>query len=155
MRGRRTEGTTLVDLVVSCALFSVFMTVAIGLFTSMTRVVSREQKPAEQMMEARVAVLKVCRRIRNCKEMVSPTLREMMTGGDQSVIILRDRVLRRTVKFEVAKTPGQLQDKTQPDKYVFLHQCVSCNCNTDTDIQHATYLPEKRAPILPDQDVCS
>lgn len=103
MRGRRTEGTTLVDLVVSCALFSVFMTVAIGLFTSMTRVVSREQKPAEQMMEARVAVLKVCRRIRNCKEMVSPTLREMMTGGDQSVIILRDRVLRRTVKFEVAE----------------------------------------------------
>ena len=99
----RLKGTTLVDLVVSCALFSVFMTVAIGLFTSMPRVVSREQKPAERMMEARVAALKVCRRLRNCKEMVSPTLREMMAGGESSTILLRDQVLRRTVKLEVVE----------------------------------------------------
>ena len=113
MRGNR--GATLVDMVISCALFGVFMTVAIGLFTGMTKVVRREQKPAERLMEARVAVLKICRRIRNCREMVSPSLRELLVEGDRSVIILRDRVKRRTVKLEVAD--GLLTETYYPLDY--------------------------------------
>lgn len=88
------------ELLVACGLFSVFMVVSIGMFTSMTRVVRTEQQPSEQLLEARVALLRVTQRVRNCEALVSPSFRELLYRQTDRVI-LRDGVLRKAVKFQV------------------------------------------------------
>lgn len=97
----RRRGHTLVETLVSCVLFSVFMMVALGLFSSMTRTVRREQTPAEQMLEGRLAVWKCARRLRNCSALVRPTLPELLFTPASAPILLRERIPRRTVEFVV------------------------------------------------------
>lgn len=102
MKDLRGRGTTLSELIVSCMLFSVFTTVALGLFSGMTRTVRREQQPAERLAEGRVAALKIARRLRNCEAMLRPSLRELL-GQPSSTVMLRDGVLRKTVEWKVER----------------------------------------------------
>ncbi len=94
------RGATLIEMMVSCGLFSVFMVVSVGLFTSMTRVVSKEQQPAERLAEARVAALTIARRFRNCSAFVKPSLWQVVQHPTDR-LMLRDGVLEKTVEFEL------------------------------------------------------
>lgn len=94
------RGHTLVETLVSCVLFSVFMMVALGLFTGMTRTVHREQTPAERLLEARTAVWKCARQLRNCQALIRPGLRELLFEPS-SALMLRDQVRSRTVELKV------------------------------------------------------
>lgn len=96
----RSRGATLAEMIVSCALFSVFMMVALGLFSSMTTTVRREQQPGERLTEGRLAALKVAQRLRNCNAFVKPTLREALTTPCES-LMLRDPMRDRTVEFRL------------------------------------------------------
>jgi hypothetical protein len=96
----RRAGHTLVEAIVSCALFSVFMLVALGLFTGMTRVVRKEQTPAEKMLEARLALWGSARRLRDCQALVRPSLRELIFQPT-SALMLRDQIRGRTVELKV------------------------------------------------------
>lgn len=124
------------------------MTVSIGLFTSMTRVVRHEQKPAESLIEARVAVLKTCRRVRNCRQIVSPKFDKLLAGQRANSILLRDRVLRRTVRIQVENGiltethypldyDPQASTQAKPIKAVRLAACRSFQI-TSGGFQHPT-----------------
>jgi hypothetical protein len=76
------------------------MMVSLGLFSNMTRVVGREQKPAERLLEGRIASLTVARRIRNCQGFVAPSFREFL-GQPTDALMLRDGVLGKTVHINV------------------------------------------------------
>lgn len=118
MRLASARGATLAELIVSCLLFSVFTTVALGLFSGMTRTVRREQQPAERLAEGRVAALKVARRLRNCEALVRPPLRELL-GQPTSMAMLRDGVLRKTVEWKIDH--GVLCETFYPYLYNPLH----------------------------------
>lgn len=94
------RGSTLAELVVGCALFSVFMLVSLGMFTGMTRVVQTEQQPADKLLEARTNLLHVAQRIRNCEHMIEPRFRSFLTE-DTDRLLLRDGVLQKTVLLEI------------------------------------------------------
>jgi hypothetical protein len=111
---RLDRGATLAELLIVCALFSVFMTVSVGLFTSMTRVVGREQKPVERMMQGRVAVLKIARRIRNCNGLVAPKLRQLLDTPTDS-LMLKDQVLAQLVDIHIDN--GILRETYYPLHY--------------------------------------
>lgn len=83
-----------------CALFSVFMMVAMGLFEGMTLTVKREQNPAQRMAEGRLGALAVARRLRDCQAMVRPSLRELLDTPSQR-FMLRDVTKQKTVEFQV------------------------------------------------------
>ncbi|MCA9781552.1 MAG: hypothetical protein KC800_32765 [Candidatus Eremiobacteraeota bacterium] len=99
MRNYR-NGSTLAELVVACALFSVFMVVSIGMFTGMTKIVRTEQQPADRLLEARTALLHVVQRIRNCEHLVEPAYRSFLTRETNS-LLLRDSVLQKTVHLRI------------------------------------------------------
>jgi hypothetical protein len=94
------RGSSLAETIISCALFSVFMVVALGLFNGMTKVVKHEQQPAERLTEGRLAALAVARRLRNCQGFVRPTLREVLAAPSEA-LLLRDVVKERTVELKV------------------------------------------------------
>jgi hypothetical protein len=100
-RMMRRRGSSLIEMVVCCALFAIFMMVALGLFTGMTRVVHREQEPGERMLEARLAALVVARRLRNCQALVRPTLRELLEGRTAQQLTLREQNRGRTIELAV------------------------------------------------------
>ncbi len=89
------------EMVVACGLFSVFMVLSIGLFVSMTRLIGREQKPAELLSEGRTAALAVARRLRNCQAFVEPTLWQVLQDPTDR-LLLRDSVFGRTVEFQIS-----------------------------------------------------
>lgn len=94
------RGSTLAELVVACGLFSVFMVIALGLFSGMTRIVRTEQRPSEEILEARLALLHVAQRIRNCQALVQPVTWDLINGSSDTVC-LRDRVLKRAVRLNI------------------------------------------------------
>ena len=94
------RGSTLAELVVGCALFSVFMLVSLGMFTGMTRVVQTEQQPADKLLQARTTLLHVTQRIRNCEHLIEPRFRSFLTE-DTDRLLLGDGVLQRTVLLEI------------------------------------------------------
>jgi hypothetical protein len=96
------RGSSLAELIVACGLFSVFMVVSIGMFTGMTRVVRTEQKPSERLLEARLALLQVTQRIRNCEAFITPKFRQILYQPTDQ-IILRDGLLQRAVRLVVEK----------------------------------------------------
>lgn len=108
------RGSSVAELLVACGLFSVFMVVSIGMFTSMTRVVRTEQQPSERLLEARVALLRVAQRVRNCEALVSPSFRELLYRQTDRVI-LRDGVLRKAVQWQVEE--GSLVETIYPLDY--------------------------------------
>jgi hypothetical protein len=94
------RGSTLAELVVGCALFSVFMLVSLGMFTGMTRVVTTEQHPADRLLEARTTLLHVTQRVRNCEHLIEPRFRTLLTENTDR-LLLRDGVLQKTVLLKI------------------------------------------------------
>ena len=116
------RGSSVAELIVACGLFSVFMLVSIGMFTGMTKVVRSEQQPAEEMLEARVALLRVTQRVRNCESFVAPKFRELLYHPTNQVL-LRDQVLQQAVQLlieddSLMETKYPLDfDPTRPTEY--------------------------------------
>jgi type II secretory pathway pseudopilin PulG len=98
------QGASLVEVMVSSALFSVFMMVALGLFTGMTTTVRREQQPGERLAEGRLAALAVARRLRNCQALIQPPLKDMILGASTDRLMLRDVAAQKTVELKLENT---------------------------------------------------
>lgn len=90
------------------------MVISTGLFADMTRVVRREQTPAEQMLEGRLAALKVCRRMRNCKALITPAIKTFLSEPTDT-LMLRDAVAGKSVDYRVIN--GQLTETLYPLDY--------------------------------------
>lgn len=90
------------------------MVISTGMFADMTRVVRREQTPAEQLLAGRLASLKVCRRVRNCKGLITPSIKTFLSEPTESMM-LRDRVAGKTVDYRVVN--GQLTETLYPLDY--------------------------------------
>lgn len=112
MKGKK--GTTLAELLVGSVLFTVFMGISVSLFSSVTKLVSKDQGPSEQLLEGRVAVLKICQRLRNCRAMVEPPMNDLIFNSTPT-LLLRDRVLGRTVRIEIQE--GVLRESHYPLDY--------------------------------------
>ncbi len=96
----RSPGTTLAETMISCLLFGTFMTVTLGLFHSMTRVVRQEQNPSEQLAEARVAALSVAGRLRDAHALGFPKLPDLLSRPT-SHLYLRSLTDARTYEYRV------------------------------------------------------
>lgn len=111
---RKVRGSTLVEMTIACALFAIFMVVSLGMFKDMTRIVSKEQGPAERTLEARSAALKVARRIRNCRSLLTPDTWTFLQRDCQTML-LQDRVLNKIVRLELEN--GVLSETYYPLSY--------------------------------------
>ena len=105
MRNHRAH--TLAEILVTAALFSVFLVVSSSLFVGILRVAEREQKPASRKVEARAAALRVAASLRNCEQLIDPPLAELFKGPADH-LLLRDASRGITLGYRLDR--GLLQE---------------------------------------------
>lgn len=108
------RGATLVEMIVGCALFTVFMMLSVGMFSELTQAVKKEQNPAESLQEGRLAVLRLARHLRNCQSMVQPKIFAFLIQPTDQMM-LRDQALGKTVEISLADQ--RLRETTYPLDY--------------------------------------
>ena len=82
------RAATLVEIMVTLAIFSGFMTMATILFSSTFKYYRAEEGPARLKEQARVALYRVSKCLRNCDSIIEPSYVDLV-ADDHSYIVLR------------------------------------------------------------------
>jgi len=120
VRGRRCAGATLAEVLISSAIFAVFVLIATWMFSRVFLFHRTEEEPARVRQEAVVFMHRLTKALRTCDEVLDPPSLDLVLKRMQT-----DSVVLRSVTPEGFRTMGWRLRQNEIDEFVYSNDYLS------------------------------